>query len=142
MEVREPVAETRSQVQQGRRGRVRHPRVAIGSPGRDTLEQGQDRPHLRHRIQRGDEVDLRRTRVREARRDARVDERANQYLGTIGHQLRRHRISCAERPGPGVTEQTSLLPDLMERRTPDRVTGGRYTEPTLITSAFLYSSGR
>ena len=87
VEVCEPVAEPRSQVQQSRGGRVRHPCVAIGSPGRDALEQGQDRAHLRHRIQRGDEVDLRCTRVREARVDACVDERADQCLGAVGHQL-------------------------------------------------------
>ena len=86
VEVREPVAEPRSQVQEGRGGRVCHPRVAIGGPGRDALEQGQDRPHLRHRIQRGDEVDLRGTWVREARRDAGVDERADQCLGAVEHR--------------------------------------------------------
>ena len=88
VEVRQPVAEPRSQVKQGRGGRVRHPRVAIGSPGRDALEQGQNRPHLRHRIQRGDDVDLRRTWVREARVDACGDERADQCLRAIGHRLR------------------------------------------------------
>ena len=39
VEVRQPVAEPRPEVQQGRRGRVRHPRVAIGGSGRDALEQ-------------------------------------------------------------------------------------------------------
>ena len=88
VEICQPVAEPRPQVKEGRRGPVRHPRVPIGGPGRDALEQGQDRSHLRHGVKRGDEVDLRGPRVGEARRDACADERADQRLRTSGHHVR------------------------------------------------------
>ena len=58
VEIRQPVAEPRSKVQEGRGRRTRHPRIAVGGARRDTLEQCEDRSHLRHRIDRGDEMDL------------------------------------------------------------------------------------
>ena len=86
VEVCDPVAEARPQVQEGRRRRVRHACVSIRGPSRHTLEEREDRPHFRHRIQRGDEVDLRGTGVREAGIDACIDERSDQCLGAVGHQ--------------------------------------------------------
>ncbi len=83
VEVRQPVAEARAEVQQRRRRLVGHPRVAVGRAGRDTLEQRQHRAHLGHRVERGDEMHLRRAGVREARGHAGVDERADQGLGSV-----------------------------------------------------------
>ena len=83
MEVGQTVSEPRPKMQQRGCRRVRHPRVAVGSAGRDALEQGQHRAHLRNRVQRGDEVHLRGAGIAEARPHARVDERANQRLRAV-----------------------------------------------------------
>ena len=91
VQVRQPVAQARPEVQQRRRGPIRHPRVAVGGAGGDALEQAEHRTHLRHGVERGDEMHLRRAGVGEARRDAAVDERADQCLGAVGHAARDHR---------------------------------------------------
>ena len=63
VEVGEPVAEARAEVQQRGGRHARHPGVAVGGAGDDALEQAEDTAHLRHRVERGDEVHLARARV-------------------------------------------------------------------------------
>ena len=72
-------------------GRAGHPGVAVGGAGRDALEQPEHAAHLGHRVERGDEVHLARARVREARRDPGVDERADHGLGAV-HGRPRSRV--------------------------------------------------
>ena len=86
VEVGEPVAEAGAEVQQRRTGLVGHAGVAVGGTGGDALEQAQDRAHLGDVVDGGDEVHLRRSRVREARRHAGVDQRAEEGLRAVGHQ--------------------------------------------------------
>src|SRR5207253_3253003 len=75
VQVGEPVPEPGPEVQQGRRRTVGHAAVAVGGAGDDTLEQPEHTAHLRHRVERGDEVHLRGARVGEAHVDATIDER-------------------------------------------------------------------
>ena len=92
VQVRETVAQARPEMQQGRRGSIRHPCVAVRGAGRDALEQAEHGAHLRHRIERGDEMHLRRAGVREARRDAATGECSDECLGAVGHAARDHRL--------------------------------------------------
>jgi hypothetical protein len=57
------------------------PRVPVGGAGGDALEQRQHPPHLGHRIQRADEVHLRRARVHEAHVDTRAGQAGDEGLG-------------------------------------------------------------
>ena len=66
VQVGDPVAEARPQVQQRGRRATRHPAVAVGRPGDDSLEEPEDGPHLGHVVEGGDEMHLRRPRVHEA----------------------------------------------------------------------------
>ena len=95
MQVGEPVAEPRTEVQQRARRHAGHPGVAVGGAGGDALEQAEHAAHLRHRVERGDEVHLARARVREARRHAGVDERADHGLRAV-HGPRSHVHSGVE----------------------------------------------
>ena len=104
VEVCDPVAESRPKVQEGRRRRVRHACVSVRGPSRDTLEEREDRTHFRHRIQRSDEVDLRRARVCEARLDACADERADQCVGAVGHRSGAKHFS---KPAEGISASSS-----------------------------------
>ncbi len=84
VQIREPVAESGPEMQQRRRGpALVHASVPVGGPGRDTFEQREDRAHLGHVVERGDEVHLRRARVREAGIDAVRDERPEQRVRTV-----------------------------------------------------------
>ena len=62
-----------------------HAPVAVGRAGHDALEQAQHRAHLRHAVERGDEVHLGRAGVREADVDAAGDQRADQGLRAVHH---------------------------------------------------------
>ena len=83
VQVRDPVAETGTEVQQGGGGPIRHAGISVGRARDDSLEQSEDRAHLRDGVERGDEVHLRRARVREADVHPRVDERTDQGLGAV-----------------------------------------------------------
>ena len=95
VEVRERVAQAGAEVQQ-RRGRdPGHPAVAVGRAGGDALEQREHRPHLRHPVQRRDQVHLRGARVGEARLHPAGRERPQHALGS------RHRC-----PRPSAADPT------------------------------------
>ena len=66
-------------------GQLGHPRIAVGRPGGDPLEQRQHPAHLRDRVERSHEMHLRGPGIREARGDAGVDECADECLGAVGH---------------------------------------------------------
>jgi hypothetical protein len=83
VQVGEPVAEPRAEVQQRRRRSPGDPGVAVGGTGDDTLEEGEYGPHLGHVVEGGDEVHLRRAGVGEAHVDAGGDEGADEGLGAV-----------------------------------------------------------
>jgi hypothetical protein len=83
VQVCEPVAETRAEVQQRRRRLAGHAPVPIGGAGDDPFEQAERGAHLGHRVERGDEVHLGRARVREAHVDVAVDERPDERLRSV-----------------------------------------------------------
>ena len=72
VQVGQPVAHARAQVQQRRGGAAGHPRVPVGRAGGHALEQGEHRAHVGDVVQRGDEVHLRGAGVGEADVDPRV----------------------------------------------------------------------
>ena len=86
VQIRQAVAETRTEVQERGRGLAGHAPVPVGRAGRDTFEQHEDRPHLRNVVEGGDEVHLRRTGIREAHVDAVRDERPQDRVRTV-HDL-------------------------------------------------------
>ncbi len=92
VQVGEPVAEARPEVQQRGRGPVGHAAVAVGRAGGDAFEQREHAAHLGHRVERGDEVHLRRAGVHEAGVDTARDERADECLGAV------HDVSSSSRP--------------------------------------------
>jgi hypothetical protein len=81
VQVGQAVGQARAEVQEHGGGFARDPGVAVGGAGGDALEQGQHPAHGRHRVQRADEVHLRRARVHEADVDARAGQAADQGLG-------------------------------------------------------------
>ena len=87
VQVRQPVAEPGPEVQQRGRGLVGHPPVAVGRARGDAFEQREHAAHLGHRVQRRDEVHLRRAGVGEAHVDTRVDQRAQQSLGAVQSKI-------------------------------------------------------
>ena len=143
VEVCDPVAEPRPKVQEGRRGRVRHPCVPIRGPGRDALEQREDRPHFRHRIQRGDEVDLRRARVREARLDACADEGADQCVGAVGHRCAASISSPpAERQSDCSCSRHSRLAKRRQRSARDTRISARAERRSVLPASFSRAGNR
>ena len=103
VQVGEPVAEARPEVQQGGRGPAGHAAVAVGRAGRDAFEQREHAAHLGHRVERGDEVHLRRARVHEAGVDTARNERADECLGAV------HDVSLSFSPGP---PESKIVPGL------------------------------
>ncbi len=83
VQVREPVPEAGAEVQQRGPGPVGHSGIPVGGTGRHTLEQRQQRSHLRYVVERGHEVHLRCAGVREAVVDTGGDERAQQRMSTV-----------------------------------------------------------
>jgi len=81
VQVGQAVGQAGAEVQQDRGGFPGHPRVPVGGAGGDALEQREHPAHLGHRIQRADEVHLRRARVHEAHVDARAGQAGHQGLG-------------------------------------------------------------
>lgn len=88
VEVGQPVAEARPEVQE-RGGRLAgHAGVAVRRRGHDPFEQAEDAAHLGHGVEGGDEVHLRRARIGETHIDAGVDESTDEGLcavGGVGH---------------------------------------------------------
>jgi hypothetical protein len=68
--------------QRGRRA-LRHAAVAVGGAGHHALEEPEDRPHLGHVVERGDEMHLRRPGVGEADVDAAADQGPDECLGAV-----------------------------------------------------------
>ncbi len=83
MQVGEPVAEAGTKMQQHCGRLAGHARVAVGGAGDHSFEEAEHAAHLRHRVERGDEVHLRGAGVDEADVDAGVDERADGRLRAV-----------------------------------------------------------
>ena len=81
VQVGQAVGQAGAEVQQHRGGFPGDPRVPVGGAGGDALEQREHPAHLGHRVQRADEVHLRRARVHEAYVDARAGQAGHQGLG-------------------------------------------------------------
>ena len=101
MQVRKPVPQAGTKMQQRRGGFPRHPRVAVGGPGRHALEQGQHRAHPRLAVQGRDEVHLAGAGVGEADLDARVGQGFHQGLRAV-HPAVSPRLAILS-PLPGST---------------------------------------
>ena len=123
VQVGDPVAEAGTEVQQRRRRPTAHARVPVGGAGDDPLEQSEHRAHPRLAVERGDEVHLRRARVREADVDVVVDERADQRLravhGLVSLTFRRRTVA-EERAGvqDAVRVERGLDPPHQRRPSP------------------------
>lgn len=83
VEVGQPVREARSEMEQRDRGLFRHPAVAIGGAGRDTLMQAEDWPYRALFLEAGDEMDLGRSGIGEAGLDAAVHQRLHDTVGAV-----------------------------------------------------------
>jgi hypothetical protein len=83
VQVCDAIGEARAQVEQRQRRPAGHARVAVGRARADALEQAQHGPDSRHRVERGDELNLGRAGVREADLDTGLDRRLNQTFGTV-----------------------------------------------------------
>ena len=81
VQVGQAVGQAGAEVQQHRGGFPGDPRVPVGGAGGDALEQREHPAHLGHRVQRADEVHLRRARVHETYVDARAGQAGHQGLG-------------------------------------------------------------
>ena len=66
VQIGDSIAQPRAQMQKRRRRFAGHACITVCATGRDTLKQAQDRVHLRHGIQGGHKVHLRRARIHEA----------------------------------------------------------------------------
>ena len=88
MQVRQPVAQARTQVQEHRGGLIGDPGVAVSRPGGHALEQCEDTAHLRHGVQCRNEVHLRGSGVGEADPYSVLDERGDECLSAV------HRSDC------------------------------------------------
>ena len=112
VEVGQPVAEARPEVQQRRRRSPGHAPVPVGRAGDDALEEAEDAPHGRHVVERGDEVHLRGPGVGEADVDLGVDQRREQGAGAV-HALALLSSTPSSRSGPRIPRGSKAR--LMER---------------------------
>src|SRR5580692_4727741 len=78
VQVREPVPEAGTEMQQRTRRLLYHPRIAVRSAGGDSLKQTERAPYFRSAVKRCDDVNFRGAWVREARVNARCCQGANQ----------------------------------------------------------------
>jgi hypothetical protein len=83
VQVGQPVAEARPQVQQRGRGLARHAPVAVGRAGDHAFEQAQHAAHAGYAVERGHEVHLRRAGVGEAQLHAAGGEGVDQGFGAV-----------------------------------------------------------
>ena len=97
VQVRQPVAQAGTEVQQYRRRPAGHPPVAVRGAGRHTLELAQHPPHFRHRVQRGHEMHLRRARVGEAHLHPAPGQRPDKRLRTVHDHTFRLTLRPAQR---------------------------------------------
>jgi hypothetical protein len=81
VQVGQAVGQARPEVQEHGGGFAGDPGVPVGGAGGDALEQRQHPAHLGHRVQRADEVHLRRARVHEAHVDTRAGQAGHESLG-------------------------------------------------------------
>ena len=88
VQVGDAVSEPRAHVEQGRCRASRHPAVAVSRPGHHAFEEGQHRAHLGDVVEGRHEVHLRGARIGEADVNLRIDQRADQRLGTGHHASR------------------------------------------------------
>ena len=100
VQVGQPVAEARPEMQQGRRRPAGDPPVAVGGTGDDALEEAEDAAHGRHVVQRGHEVHLGGPRVGEADVNAGIDERRKECSGAV-HERAPARARRAAGPARG-----------------------------------------
>jgi hypothetical protein len=83
VQVGQPVAEAGPEVEERGRRAVGHAGVPVGGAGHDALEQPEDAPHLRHRVEGGHEVHLGRAGVGEAGVHPRSHQGADQRLRPV-----------------------------------------------------------
>jgi len=83
VQIGEPVAEPRAEMQKRRSRLVFHAPVAVGGAGDHALEQPQHAAHPGHAIQSGDEVHLGGAGVGEAHLDPGVDQGSNQAFSAV-----------------------------------------------------------
>ena len=81
VQVGQAVGQTGTQVQQHRGGLAGDPGVPVGGAGGDAFEQASTPRIGGHRVQRADEVHLRRARVHEAHVDTRAGQAGDEGLG-------------------------------------------------------------
>ena len=82
--------------------------VPVGRAGRHAFEEGEHATHLRHRVERGDEVHLGRAGVREHHVDAGRDEAANQRLAADHRALRLARARSRVEHHPGIEDAVGI----------------------------------
>jgi hypothetical protein len=83
VQVGQAIGQARPEVQQRGRRAIGHAIEAIGGAGDHAFEQAEHAAHARHLVERGDEVHLRGTGVRDTKVDAAVDQGADQALGAV-----------------------------------------------------------
>ena len=83
VQVGQTVAEAGTEVEEHGGRAALDPRVAVGGTGGDALEQSEHAAHVGNRVERRDEVHLRRPGIHEAGVDAAGDERADERLGPV-----------------------------------------------------------
>ena len=104
VQVGQPVAQSRSEVQQRRRRASSHPAVPVGRARGHALEEAEHAAHGGHVVEGGDEVHLRGAGVGEADVDAGVDQGREQGAGAV-HEVTRvgqRRAGPSIRPGPRI----------------------------------------
>ena len=74
VQIRETVAETRAEMQEGAGGFFSHARIAVGGSGDNAFEETEHAAYFRHSVKRSDEVNFRSAGVREAHLYAGGDE--------------------------------------------------------------------
>jgi hypothetical protein len=83
VQIRETVAETRAEMQEGAGGFFSHARIAVGGSGDNAFEETEHAAYFRHSVKRSDEVNFRSAGVREAHFNPSSYQGANQTLCTI-----------------------------------------------------------
>ena len=83
VQVGKAVGEAGAQMQQRRRGFLRHARVAVGRAGRHALEQREHAAHALDAVERRDEMHFRRAGIGEADIDAAADQRPHQTFSAV-----------------------------------------------------------
>ena len=134
VQVGEPVAEAGPEVQQRRGRTVGHAPVAVGGAGRHALEQREHAAHLGNGVERGDEVHLRRARIREARRRTLMRRGCGSAPGRRSSAAHRDRRAGRFEEGAGVEDAVRV-----ERRLDPRASARSWRDPRARGSECVFS---